>query len=90
MTDNIIKFPKEPIQRISFDRIPVNKTLLNADEMDLEDVVVLGWKDGEIRVLSSDSKVSECLFLMECAKTMLINGAVNGQEFLVEDPESTK
>ncbi len=84
MKDNIVKFPKEFIERLTDAPLPVNKILLGADKAELDEVIVLGLKDGEIEVFSSDGEIGKILVLMESAKILLMNSFVNDRQIKME------
>lgn len=76
MNDNIIKFPKEFKGKISCEPFPVNKTLLSADKENLDEVIVLGYKDGEIKIFSSEANVAKIIFLCEYAKALITKSVI--------------
>lgn len=72
--NNIIKFPKE--FQCNYDPTPVNKVLLNADKMDLDEVIVLGLKDGAIQILSSESCIERIIYLCEYSKALITKSVI--------------
>lgn len=76
---NVIKLPVD--FKPSYSPIPVNKTLLSADKEDLDEVIVLGYKNGEVKIFSSETEVSKVIFLCEYAKA-LITKSVIGELYL--------
>lgn len=72
--DNLIKFPIQP--KANFNPIPVNKLLLNADHAKLDEVIVLGMKDGEAMLFTSESDVGKIVWRMEHTKHLLLKSVV--------------
>ena len=74
--DNIIKFPKEFESKASYKPFPVNKILLSADKQNLDEVIVLGLKDGEVKIFSSESDTAKIIFLCEYAKALITKSVI--------------
>jgi len=79
MTDKIIKFPTNFTPPLCFDRKPVNKVLLSADNENMDEIMAIGMKDGEVKIFTSETDVNKVLFLCEYAKALLMKSVIAGK-----------
>ena len=68
MTDNVIN-----LNNITTLDLPVDGVLKGAEEMEMTEVVILGYdKEGDFYFASSKSDGGSILWLLECARTALM------------------
>lgn len=87
MSDNVIEFPKLFEPKPSFDPIPVNKILLAADKHDLDEVIVLGQKDGRVEIFSSESDITKIIYLCEYAKALITKSVIGDISIVLSEPK---
>lgn len=62
---SVIEFPGETTKEI-----PVDKVCEAAKDCD--DVLIIGWKNDDLYIASSDSSVGEAIIKLELAKHMMV------------------
>lgn len=84
----IIPFPITPKINYTNGKVPVSQVLLSADQADLKETVVIGFKKDEkadqFYFASSEADGGTVLWLLEMAKKRLLE---YGEQEINEDPE---
>ena len=79
MTDNIIEFPENNSKDNQEVEMPDAEEILKQCVGEMDDVLVIGIKDGIMSVSSNLGHLSERLMLIEIYKNVLINSAATQQ-----------
>ena len=78
MTDNIIEFPHTSVLNDDAELDPKEMLEVLKDEVTMTEAIVIGWTDeGNLFVATSHGKAPEMVFLLELAKSVLLNRCVH-------------
>lgn len=78
MTDNIIEFPHTSVLNDDTELDPKEMLEVLKDEVTMTEAIVIGWTDeGNLFVATSHGKAPEMVFLLELAKSVLLNRCVH-------------
>jgi len=78
MTDNIIQFPHTSVLNDDAELDPKEMLEVLKDEVTMTEAIVIGWTDeGNLFVATSHGKAPEMVFLLELAKSVLLNRCVH-------------
>ena len=78
MTDNIIHFPHTSVLNDDAELDPKEMLEVLKDEVTMTEAIVIGWTDeGNLFVATSHGKAPEMVFLLELAKSVLLNRCVH-------------
>ena len=78
MTDNIIEFPHTSVLNEEAELDPREMLEVLRDEVTMTEAMVIGWtEDGNLFMATSHGKASEMVFLLELAKSVLMNRCVH-------------
>lgn len=77
MASNIIQFPgKEKLNDLDLEPNDMLEAIM--EEVEMTEAMVIGWtKDGNLFLGTSHGKAPDMLFLMELAKTVLIDRCIS-------------
>lgn len=78
MTDNIIEFPHTSVLNDDAELDPKEMLEVLKDEVTMTEAMVIGWTDeGNLFMATSHGKAPEMVFLLELAKSVLLNRCVH-------------
>lgn len=78
MTDNIIEFPHTSVLNDDAELDPKEMLEVLKDEVTMTEAMVIGWTDeGNLFMATSHGKAPEMVFLLELAKSVLMNRCVH-------------
>jgi hypothetical protein len=78
MTDNIIEFPHTSVLNEEAELDPREMLEVLKDEVTMTEAMVIGWtEDGNLFMATSHGKAPEMVFLLELAKSVLMNRCVH-------------
>ena len=78
MTDNIIQFPHTSVLNEEAELDPREMLEVLKDEVTMTEAMVIGWtEDGNLFMATSHGKAPEMVFLLELAKSVLMNRCVH-------------
>lgn len=78
MTDNIIEFPHTSVLNDDAELDPKEMLEVLKDEVTMTEAMVIGWtEDGNLFMATSHGKAPEMVFLLELAKSVLMNRCVH-------------
>ena len=78
MTDNIIEFPHTSVLNEEAELDPREMLEVLRDEVTMTEAMVIGWtEDGNLFMATSHGKAPEMVFLLELAKSVLMNRCVH-------------
>ena len=78
MTDNIIEFPHTSVLNDEAELDPKEMLEVLKDEVTMTEAMVIGWTDeGNLFMATSHGKAPEMVFLLELAKSVLMNRCVH-------------
>ena len=78
MTDNIIEFPHTSVLNEEAELDPREMLEVLKDEVKMTEAMVIGWtEDGNLFMATSHGKAPEMVFLLELAKSVLMNRCVH-------------
>tara|TARA_B100001059_G_C17732705_1_gene527125 strand:- start:238 stop:549 length:312 start_codon:yes stop_codon:yes gene_type:complete len=77
MSNNIIQFPgKEKLNDLDLEPNDMLEAIM--EEVEMTEAMVIGWtKDGNLFLGTSHGKAPDMLFLMELAKTVLVDRCIS-------------
>lgn len=78
MTDNIIEFPHTSVLNDDAELDPKEMLEVLKDEVTMTEAMVIGWtEEGNLFMATSHGKAPEMVFLLELAKSVLMNRCVH-------------
>ena len=78
MTDDIIEFPHTSVLNDDAELDPKEMLEVLKDEVTMTEAMVIGWTDeGNLFMATSHGKAPEMVFLLELAKSVLMNRCVH-------------
>ena len=81
MSDNVIQFPRGVGLDDKTDLDPYEMFGVLRDEVKMTEAIVVGWtEEGNLCMSTSHSKAPDMVFLLELAKSVLLNRCVSEDE----------